>query len=115
MGLATELDVLYGNKVFFPMNCPTIMEEYASDVTEGNVSSDKIEAQKLSRIFWMSVTWSIGATLNEKDRLLFNEQIKNLDQSLKDLTNIYDYKLDENLVWIKWATFLNEKWESHSE
>ncbi|GFR02732.1 dynein heavy chain 2, axonemal, partial [Trichonephila clavata] len=79
------------------------------------VSSDKIEAQKLSRIFWMSVTWSIGATLNEKDRLLFDEQIKNLDQSLKDLANIYDYKLEENLVWIKWATYLNEKWESHSE
>ncbi|GFT64974.1 dynein heavy chain 2, axonemal [Nephila pilipes] len=77
------------------------------------ISSDKIQALKLSRIFWKSITWSIGAILDEKDRLLFNDYIKTLDQSLEDLTNIYVYNLDENFEWVNLNMYLDENWQPH--
>ncbi|GIY61832.1 dynein heavy chain 2, axonemal, partial [Caerostris darwini] len=76
------------------------------------ISKDKIPSSKLKRIFWMSVTWSIGAVFDEPDRHLFDSLVKSLDESLEEVTFIYDYNLDGYFEWAKWDSYLAETWKS---
>ncbi|KAF8783159.1 Dynein heavy chain 2 like protein [Argiope bruennichi] len=77
------------------------------------ILSDKIETEKLSRIFWMSVIWSIGAMLDRQDRFSFDTLIKGLDESLEHLPSVFDYGLDESFEWIRWTSHPNNKLKFH--
>lgn len=76
--------------------------------------SNTVSVEKLSRMFWFSVVWSVGAILDEKDRLMFDKYLKQLDPSLEQLSCIYEYGLDLDFEWFCWTNHLQQIWETDS-
>ncbi|XP_035214522.1 dynein heavy chain 2, axonemal-like, partial [Stegodyphus dumicola] len=71
------------------------------------------QKEKISRIFWMSIIYSLGITVDEKDEQYFIAYIKQLDVSLPNFGSVFDYGLDNNMEWFKWSNLLPDVWEPH--
>ncbi|GIY11127.1 dynein heavy chain 2, axonemal [Caerostris extrusa] len=52
------------------------------------------------------------STANGERIMLSPESGKSLDESLEEVTFIYDYNLDGNFEWAKWDSYLAETWKS---
>nr|XP_042907190.1 dynein axonemal heavy chain 2 isoform X1 [Parasteatoda tepidariorum]XP_042907240.1 dynein axonemal heavy chain 2 isoform X1 [Parasteatoda tepidariorum] len=81
------------------------------DIYVKNVSPQKVDSTIISRIFWLSIIWSIGAAISEDEKNEFDAFIKSLNDSLNALESVYNYHLDANFEWIKWSSYLPEKWQ----
>ncbi|KAG8188595.1 hypothetical protein JTE90_005951 [Oedothorax gibbosus] len=91
------------------LNCVTSFTRIMNSFLNKKTLSNQVSVEKLSRIFWFSIVWSIGAILNEKDRQFFNEYLKQLDSSLEKLSCIYEYGINSDFEWFSWTENLLKK------
>ena len=78
---------------------------------KGNVETDKAFAKYAEQWFAFSVTWSIGAVVDEAGRRRFNEALREVEPIYPIPGSVYDYAVDATAKDFKpWADRLLSSW-----
>ena len=74
------------------------------------MSTETDLCDKIARLFWFSVVWTFGSTVNERGQHLFNDFIHNLSENFSSQDWIFNFGLDEHLQWTEWSNLLPTTW-----
>ncbi len=77
-----------------------------------NPKKDEIYYNMLEKWFAFALIWSIGATVNEDGRNLFDSQMRDIESMFPNNLTVYDYYVNsEKMEWGLWEEKIGALWK----
>jgi len=88
------------------------LQKQEANLSFENAKKDEVYYTMLEKWFAFSLIWSVGASVNEEGRNLFDSQMRDIESMFPNSLTVYDYFINtEKLEWGLWDEKIGVAWK----